>query len=97
MRARLLDVESVDELPGDGDAADRLGCELREGGGGEVEVVFRAGVALVLDGCGDTLSVVYEQIHCDEPLYKQKEGGLGEGRTGGGDEPSTDGVAGCGE
>lgn len=50
------------EIPGDLDAADRFVGELRESGGGEVEVVLRASVALVLDGGGHALSVVYATI-----------------------------------
>lgn len=68
---RWLCARSVDELPGDGNAADRLGSELREGSRGEVEVVFRAGVAFVLDGGGDAPSVVYERFSWDESLYER--------------------------
>lgn len=51
-------MDDLIKLPGDGDVADGLIGELLEGRGGEVEVVFCAGVALVFDNSGDALAVV---------------------------------------
>lgn len=53
-----LDVGRLVELPGDGDASDRLVGELFEGAGRKVEVVLRAAVALVLDLGGHGLPAV---------------------------------------